>query len=125
MTNHGQMGDEAMAADPHMTAEFDDQGFWSKVTGVVRSAGEAAVTQVFKAYFVAQADTTPAWAKTALYSALVYFVLPIDAVPDAIPVIGFSDDVAALGAALVSTQAHATEETDEQARAATRRLFGG
>jgi uncharacterized membrane protein YkvA (DUF1232 family) len=113
-----------MAEDPHMNEEFDDQGFWSKVTGAVRNAGEAAVTQAFKAYFVAQATTTPTWAKAVLYGALVYFVLPLDAVPDALPVVGFSDDVTALGAALVATQAHATEETDMQAETATRRLFG-
>jgi uncharacterized membrane protein YkvA (DUF1232 family) len=125
MTNHRQMGAEAMAGDPHMTEEFDDQGFWTKVAGVVRGAGEALVTQAFKAYFVAQADTTPGWAKGVLYGALAYFVLPLDAVPDALPLVGFSDDVAALGAALVATQAHATEETDGQAQAATRRIFGG
>ncbi len=124
MIAYRQTGDRAMADGPHMQ-EFDDQGFWSKVTGVVRSAGKKVVTEAFKAYYVAQAAATPPWAKTVLYGALVYFVLPLDAIPDAVPVIGFSDDVAALAAALVATQAYATDETNEQARAATRRLFGG
>lgn len=113
-----------MAMDPHMTDEFDDQGFWSKVTGVVRSAGEAVVTEAFKAYFVAQARTTPGWARAVLYGALAYFVLPLDAIPDAVPLVGFSDDVTAIGAALLATEAHATDETDGQAKAAARRLLG-
>ena len=113
-----------MAEGPHMNEEFDDQGFWSTVTGVVRSAGEAAVTQAFKAYFVAQANTTPTWAKGVLYGALAYFVLPLDAVPDIVPLVGFSDDVTAIGAALAATQAHATAEIDKKAKAAAHRVFG-
>ena len=35
-----------------------------------------------------------------IYGALAYFVLPVDAVPDAIPVAGFTDDLGALAAAL-------------------------
>ena len=113
-----------MAMNSHMTDEFDHEGFWSKVTGVVRSTGEAVVTEAFKAYFVAQASTTPGWARAVLYGALAYFILPLDAIPDAVPLVGFSDDVAAIGAALLATEAHATDETDGQAKAAARRLLG-
>jgi uncharacterized membrane protein YkvA (DUF1232 family) len=114
-----------MAVNHHFAENFDDKGFWSKVTDVVRSAGEAVITEAFKAYFVAQASTTPGWAKAVLYGALAYFVLPLDAIPDAVPLVGFSDDISALGAALLATEAHATEETDRQAKDAARRLFGG
>jgi uncharacterized membrane protein YkvA (DUF1232 family) len=38
--------------------------------------------------------------KATLVAAIAYFVLPVDAIPDVLPVIGFSDDAAVLAAAI-------------------------
>ena len=38
----------------------------------------------------------PAWLKATAVAALVYFLCPTDAVPDAIPYIGFGDDLAVI-----------------------------
>ncbi len=58
----------------------------------------------------------PAYIKTAIVAALGYFILPIDLVPDVIPVVGFSDDLAAIGAALVIAQAYVDDEVKELAK---------
>lgn len=42
----------------------------------------------------------PAHGKTVAVAALLYFVTPLDAVPDAIPVLGFADDAAVIAAAV-------------------------
>jgi len=39
------------------------------------------------------------WRKLAGVAALAYVVLPIDAIPDVIPILGWLDDVGVLGAA--------------------------
>jgi uncharacterized membrane protein YkvA (DUF1232 family) len=41
-----------------------------------------------------------------LLAALAYFILPIDIVPDFFAVVGFSDDIAVLAAALRMIQGH-------------------
>ncbi|RYE39013.1 MAG: DUF1232 domain-containing protein, partial [Hyphomicrobiales bacterium] len=41
-----------------------------------------------------------------LLAALAYFVLPFDAVPDLLAVVGFSDDIAVLAAAIGAVRAH-------------------
>lgn len=42
----------------------------------------------------------PAHGKAVAVAALLYFVSPLDAIPDAIPVLGFADDAAVIAAAV-------------------------
>lgn len=63
---------------------------------------------VVAGYYCALDSRTPARVKGILLAALAYFVLPIDAVPDILAGIGFTDDVAVLMAALTAVRAHIT-----------------
>ena len=46
--------------------------------------------------------------KAALIGAIAYFVLPADAVPDVLPLVGYTDDAAVLAAAIkIVTSNHA------------------
>jgi uncharacterized membrane protein YkvA (DUF1232 family) len=65
---------------------------------------------------------TPLHVKTALMAALAYFVLPFDAVPDILLVMGLTDDAAALLAALRLVTAHIRPVHREAARAALARM---
>ena len=82
--------------------DLDVNGFWAHVTAWVSRLGKAAVEKLLVAYYVAIDEQTPPWARASLIAALAYFGLPIDVVPDVIPVIGFSDDMAVLASALVA-----------------------
>ena len=83
-----------------MADAFDDGSFWNKVKNFALKAGKEVIEKALWLYYAAQQPNTPAWARTVIYGALAYFVLPVDAVPDAIPVAGFTDDLGALAAAL-------------------------
>ncbi|MGA2566680.1 MAG: YkvA family protein [Pseudolabrys sp.] len=52
------------------------------------------------AYYCAFDKDAPLSVKVTLIAALAYFVLPVDAIPDVLPVIGFTDDAAVLAAAI-------------------------
>jgi uncharacterized membrane protein YkvA (DUF1232 family) len=67
-------------------------------------------------YFCLLDRATPVWVKATAAAALAYFVLPLDAVPDLLPVIGLSDDVSVLAAALAAISTHITEEHRAKAR---------
>ena len=69
-----------------MANEFDDGSFWDKVKNFALKAGKEVIEKALWLYYAAQQPNTPVWAKTVIYGALAYFVLPVDAVPDAIPV---------------------------------------
>ncbi|MEL6748532.1 MAG: YkvA family protein [Pseudomonadota bacterium] len=62
------------------------------------------------AYYCAFDDATPRHVRMTLLSALAYFVLPIDAVPDVIAGLGFTDDAAVLAAALRVVSQHILPE---------------
>jgi uncharacterized membrane protein YkvA (DUF1232 family) len=67
-------------------------------------------------YFCTLDPKTPLWVKATAAAALAYFVLPLDAVPDLMPIIGLSDDASVLAAALAAISSHVTAEHRQSAR---------
>lgn len=107
-----------------MANEFDDGSFWDKVKNFALKAGKEVIEKALWLYYAAQQPNTPVWAKTVIYGALAYFVLPVDAVPDAIPVAGFTDDLGALAAALGAVAMYVTEDVKQMAADRMREWFG-
>jgi len=62
--------------------------------------------------------------KTIIIGALGYFILPIDIIPDFIPVLGFTDDLAALKLAFDAVRASVTPDIENQARQKMAEWFG-
>ncbi|MBN8803089.1 MAG: hypothetical protein ABS96_00055 [Lysobacteraceae bacterium SCN 69-123] len=109
-----------MSSDNYQSA-YSDASFWGKAKSHAKSAGKSAMEPALKMYYAAQDPETPAWAKAVIYSALGYFILPLDVIPDITPVAGYSDDVAVLAAALAATAAnikdvHVTKAKETLAR---------
>lgn len=71
-------------------------------------------------YYCAIDPDTPLKVKMVLFAALGYFVLPVDAIPDVVTGLGFTDDATVLATALGIVGAHITEPH----RIAARRLLG-
>src|SRR5262249_2770001 len=55
-------------------------------------------------------NATPLPVKASLVGALAYFLLPTDAIPDVLPVLGFTDDAAILAAAIKLMASHIRAE---------------
>jgi uncharacterized membrane protein YkvA (DUF1232 family) len=67
-------------------------------------------------YFCMLDPKTPLWVKGTAAAALAYFILPLDAIPDLMPIIGMSDDASVLAAALTAVSAHVTDDHRRRAR---------
>lgn len=74
------------------------------------------------AYYCAFDRETPIQVKATLIGALAYFVLPFDAVPDLLPVLGFTDDAAVLATALKLVTSHMQPQHRDAARDALARI---
>jgi len=74
------------------------RSFWRKIRQVAASIPFA--EDILTAYYCAFDRNTPTQVKATLAGAIAYFVLPIDAIPDVLPVIGFTDDAAVLAIAI-------------------------
>jgi uncharacterized membrane protein YkvA (DUF1232 family) len=91
--------DEALfATDAAANERVVRKGFWPKVA---RVAGKLPFAEdLLAAYYCAFDRQTPMQVRMILIGALAYFVLPIDGVPDILPVLGFTDDAAVLATAM-------------------------
>ena len=89
---------------------YSDSSFWDKVKKFALTAGKEVIEKALWLYYAAQRPETPKWAKTAIYGALAYFISPIDAIPDITPLVGFTDDLGALAAAIAMTSAYINED---------------
>jgi uncharacterized membrane protein YkvA (DUF1232 family) len=90
------------------------RGFWNKLRRL--GARLPFAEDLLAAYYCAFDRDTPFQVKAALVGALAYFVLPFDAVPDFLPVLGFADDAAVLATALRLVASHIRPVHRETAR---------
>ncbi|HYS47936.1 MAG TPA: YkvA family protein [Xanthobacteraceae bacterium] len=93
--------------------------FWIKFKKVVGKLPFA--EDLLAAYYCAFDRDTPTGVKAALIGALAYFVLPFDAIPDMLPVLGYTDDAAVLATAVRLVATHLRPEHRAAARAALAR----
>jgi uncharacterized membrane protein YkvA (DUF1232 family) len=78
--------------------------FWQTAKKAARQV--PFMDEVVAAYYCALDAKTPMRAKAVLFAALAYFVMPADAIPDFILGFGFTDDIAALTAAIAAVRSH-------------------
>ncbi|TPW17781.1 MAG: hypothetical protein FD130_528 [Halothiobacillaceae bacterium] len=96
--------------------EYSEVRYWDKLKLFAKTVGWEIVEKSLWLYYAAQKPETPMWAKTVVYSALGYFILPADLIPDIVPAVGFSDDLGALTLAIASIAAYIDGEVKNRAR---------
>jgi uncharacterized membrane protein YkvA (DUF1232 family) len=96
------------------------EGFWPKMGRVAARIPFAG--QVVSVYYAARDPQTPMAAKGIMMGALAYFVLPVDAIPDVLAGIGFTDDAAVITAVLATLGANIKRRHREAAERALNRL---
>lgn len=103
---------------------YSDSGLQRKMKSVARWAGAKVMYAVLLLYYVLQSPTISKTDKGKIYGALGYFILPTDLVVDFLPVVGYSDDLAALMIALHAVATNITPEVKAQARTKLSKWFG-
>lgn len=105
-------------------SEYSESGLWKKVKTVAKKAGIKTIYMVLLLHYVLKSPNVSIEDKAKIYGALGYFILPIDLIPDFIPIVGYSDDVAALAYALHAVWKNVTPEIKQQAQQKLRSWFG-
>nr|CAA6816313.1 MAG: Unknown protein [uncultured Thiotrichaceae bacterium] len=103
--------------------QYDEALFWKKLKQYAVVAGREVVEIALKLYYCMKDPDTPKWARTVIGGSLLYFVVPVDAVPDLLPG-GYVDDFGALSAVLMAVAAHIKEDHVEQAKTKAIQWFG-
>ena len=119
---HGPI-DPGRALVPHVMRLNEQRvarGFWPKMRKVAASVPFA--SEALAVWYCARDDETPMAAKGMMLAALAYFVMPIDAIPDFIAGIGYTDDAAVFMAMLALVGKNLKPRHREAAREAVARL---
>lgn len=82
--------------------------FWRKLD--LLAAALPFAEDLLAAYYCAFDRETPHAVRGVLIGALAYFVMPADAIPDIVPVLGFTDDAAVLAGAIKFVSSHIKPE---------------
>lgn len=104
--------------------QFSPEAFWNKLRDFAVYAGREVVERALMLYYAAQRPETPVWAKLVIFSALAYFILPTDAIPDFIPISGYTDDLGTLLTALGVVASSITPEVEQAAKQQAGEWFG-
>lgn len=103
---------------------FSVEDFWKKLAKFAKKAGSKVIYVALLLYYVMTSDNVPQGDKLKIAGALGYLILPIDLIPDTIPVLGFTDDLAALLFAYNSVKVNVTPEMKEKAKEQLKEWFG-
>jgi len=103
--------------------EYSEKSFWEKLKNFAIAAGREVIEKALTLYYVLQDADTPKWAKTVIIGALGYFIMPLDAIPDITPVVGYADDLGVLVSAIATVGVHVKPEHVKQAQDKIREWF--
>lgn len=103
---------------------YNEQDFIAKVTKAAKKAGIKVVYLALILYYVLKSPKVKMADKGKIWGALGYFILPIDLIPDFVPIAGYTDDLAALLWAFYSVAKNVTPEIESQAKRKLHEWFG-
>ena len=95
---------------------YSDSGLFTKIGRVFKKVGMKIIYYVLLLFYVVKDSNTPSKDKIVILGALGYFIFPTDLIPDFIPFVGFTDDIAAIVACVSAVKSCITPAIKEQAR---------
>ena len=103
--------------------KFSPFDFVDKVARIAKRAGAKLVYAALILYYTLQSDKVSKADKALIVGALGYMISPLDAVPDAIPIVGLTDDLAVLVYVLKKVWVNVEPEIKDKARARLSKWF--
>ena len=90
-----------------------DEGLLKKI---LLRAGRTLAKPALEAFELMIDEATPSQVRVSMLTALTYLIMPVDLMPDFIPIAGFSDDLVALTAVISLWSNYITPEIRNRAR---------
>ena len=103
--------------------EYSEIGLWEKIKSVAKKAGIKVIYYVLVLFYALQSENVTMAEKALIIAALGYFILPLDMIPDFIPIAGYGDDAAVLYG-LIQKLDCIDERVKTQAKSKLKEWFG-
>ena len=116
MTNTNTTPSNSVSYSSH----YNDSAFWR----VVKKVGANVAYPALLLYHVLKSPNVPLKVKAEIVGALGYLILPLDLIPDWLPVVGYTDDLTALLAVIRNASPYITKDAKAAAKAKISDWFG-
>ncbi len=103
---------------------FSERGFRAKLKKYGGTAGKEVVEKALLLFYAFQEEKAPKWAKATIAGALGYFIVPLDAIADITPAVGYADDLGVLVLAIAAVATYINEDVRNKTAAKMRSWFG-
>ncbi len=104
--------------------QFSESKLWQKLSKYARQIGIKSVYMILLLFYAYRRSDTPGWAKRIVLGVLGYLIMPIDALPDLSPILGYTDDIGMLSFGLVTIAAYINQDVRDKARRKLHEWFG-
>lgn len=108
---------------PQFEKHYNEDSLWAKLKKYAARWGEKLLYPAMMLYCMMKSPDVSFKDKTIIAGALGYLILPLDAMPDFIPLFGIVDDISALMLTLKTLNKNLTQEIRDEARRETDRLL--
>lgn len=98
------------------TKSFSEPKLWQKLNKVASRVGMKVVYPAVLLYYLFKSSDVPLRAKSLIVAALTYFIMPLDGLPDFLPLLGYTDDLSLLIATLSQMKKYVNPEILELTR---------
>ena len=103
--------------------KFSQSDFVEKISRIAKRAGSKLVYAALILYYTLQSDRISKADKAMIIGALGYMISPLDVLPDAIPIVGLTDDLAVLVYVLKKVWTEVDPEIQEKAKSKLSKWF--
>lgn len=103
---------------------YSDDRLMTKLSRVAKKLGIKIIYPVLLLFFLLKSPNVPIKKRAAIIGTLGYFILPTDLIPDFLPLLGYTDDAAALAACIRLVIDNITPEIRQQAKDQLHKWFG-
>lgn len=117
------MSDKSKFNYDKYTSSYDESSLWEKIKKFSKSAGEELIKLALELFYALNDPSTSLPTKTLIIAALGYFISPIDAIPDIIPIAGYTDDLGVLTLAAANATSSITDEHKKRAEEKLNDIF--
>ena len=102
---------------------FSTKAFAEKISKIAKRAGSKLVYAALILYYSLQSKSVSMKDKALILGALGYLISPLDAIPDAFPILGLGDHLAVLTFALKKIWDNVSDEMREKAQSKLSKWF--
>lgn len=117
------MGQFSIETAPRYERHYNEDSFWRKLRKYAGKWGEKLMLPAMMLYCMLKSPKVSLRDKTIILGALGYLILPLDAMPDFIPMLGIVDDISAIMLAIKTLDKDITPEIRKEAREQTDKLL--